>query len=975
MNRHPQRPVYWLGAVLALCVTPISRAPLLAQAGGGIVTGRVIDARSEQPIPNAQVTSEQRGARTDRDGRYRLTGVPAGNRTVLVRMVGYAATSKTLQVAEGLTATADFAIVDQPANLDAVVTTGQGGEISSRRLATPVNVISSETIEAMPVTRVDELLQTKLQGAQIRMTSGQPGTTSIIRTRGINSVNKNSTPVIYIDGVRADNLNTAASQSLNISGARGSGAATSAIADLPLENIEKVEFVPGGAATTIYGSDAANGVIQIFTKKGVAGATRGFFESRSGVETPMTEFLHFKRTGEMLYRNGLTQEYQAGVEGGVAALSYSLSGNQRRAQSHRVFGDNSAFGFRNGLSADIGPRGRYTGSFTYNQSSLPRFRNGNSGGYQSGWFLEGGRSSAFGFDNNIDDLSDADYTKLRTFVRTAESLENYHIFSRQFQTSHGLTFQPMPSLSLKATFGVQNRFSNEKAITTNQFLIATLQQPAGTTNQGSIQNYDRNYTGWTFDVGGQHHADFGKLSMITAAGGQFFRNDDVQVAYTATNVRDGSATLAGAGVTTSTDLAYRLANYGVYAQTNMSWEERYTLELGLRTDKNTSFGSTVGAQTYPKVGLVYSVSSEPWFQEHVSKRVSDLRLRAAYGQAGTFPTAFAGDRTINLNPFLGQQSATFGNPGNAGLKPERTSTREFGADLGLIQNRVVFGLSYYTARTNDALINAPPAPSTGEPSQLTNVGVISNKGLETRMTLVPIDRAAARLTIAAAYNTLKNVVVDMRGTPPFNIGGLSAGSTQNIVQEGFPVGYLRGSKGVFDEAGKVTFVPNSFLGNPTPSKFGNFSATLSLGKHWNFSADGDYQYGAQIISFDRGFRFLYGVKGTENYVPAAALAQFNNDRAAMWLNMMNVFVENSDYVALRHLTGDYRLPERFLLPRTRDVRIGFSISNPLEWATSTFDPETALSGANEQGGPAVGGFNYSTEIRPRTYMLTLRFGF
>src|SRR4030095_1395745 len=154
-----------------------------------------------------------------------------------------------------------------------------------------------------------------------------PGTTSIIRTRGINSVNKNSTPVIYIDGVRADNLNTAATQSLNISGARGSGAATSAIADLPLENIEKVEFVLGGAATTIYGSDAANGVIQIFTKKGVAGATRGFLESRSGIETPMTQFLHFKRTGEMLYRNGLTQEYQAGIEGGVAALSYSLSGN------------------------------------------------------------------------------------------------------------------------------------------------------------------------------------------------------------------------------------------------------------------------------------------------------------------------------------------------------------------------------------------------------------------------------------------------------------------------------------------------------------------------------------------------------------------------------------------------------------------------------------------------------------------------
>jgi hypothetical protein len=243
------------------------------------------------------------------------------------------------------------------------------------------------------------------------------------------------------------------------------------------------------------------------------------------------------------------------------------------------------------------------------------------------------------------------------------------------------------------------------------------------------------------------------------------------------------------------------------------------------------------------------------------------------------------------------------------------------------------------------------------------------------MTLIPIDRSALRVTVTGSYNTLTNVVVDMRGTPPFNIGGLSAGSSQNIVEEGFPVGYLRGSKGVFDSTGRVTFVPNSFLGNPTADKFGNYSATLALGKRVTFSVDGDYQFGAQIISFDKGFRFLYGVKGTEAYVPAAALAQFNNDRAAMWLNMMNVFVENTDFVALRHVTADYRVAERFLPPRTRDMRVGFSISNPYVWTTSTFDPETALSGANEQGGPAVGGFNYSTEIRPRTDMITLRFGF
>jgi hypothetical protein len=257
------------------------------------------------------------------------------------------------------------------------------------------------------------------------------------------------------------------------------------------------------------------------------------------------------------------------------------------------------------------------------------------------------------------------------------------------------------------------------------------------------------------------------------------------------------------------------------------------------------------------------------------------------------------------------------------------------------------------------------------------VGVIANRGLETRVTLVPVDLASVRLTLTGAYNTLHNRMVDMRGTPPFAIGGLSAGSAQNIVEEGFPVGYLRGSKGVFDASGKVTFVPNSYLGNPTADKFGSYSALLSVGKRFTFGADGDYQFGAQAVSFDRGFRFLYGVKGTEKDVPAAALAQFNNNRAAMWLNMMNVFTENTDYVVLRHLTVDYLVPPR-LIPsrvRVRDAKVQFSVTNPFIWAASSFDPEITLSGATEQGGPAVGGFNYSTESRPRTYMITLRFGF
>ena len=968
-------------AAFLVCAPLLASAPSLAGAQTtGTIAGRVTDASTGRPLPGAHVFAEDnrdRVARTDAEGRYRLATVTPGSHTITVRLIGFASRSAPVTVTAGGTATADFPLTSQPLALDALVVTGQGGEISRRRIATTVDVISSEKIEASPAKRIDELLQAQVPGAQIRMTTGQAGATSIIRTRGVTSVSNNSTPVIYVDGVRVDNLNTIATLGLNVSGVRSQGAATSALADLPLDNIDRVEFIPGGAATTLYGSDAANGVIQIFTKRGTEGRPRGYVEARVGYDTPQTQFQFFDRTKDLIYRNGLTQGYSAGIDGGNESITYSASGNIRSSESQRIYGDNRQFGLRNGLSAQLGSKARYDGTVSYNQSNAPRFRNGNSGGYNALWLLEDGRSFAVGFDNNIDAMDADEYAALRTFIQDAERLQDNTVFTRSWTTSHTLSYEPMPSLKTNVTFGVNNRFSKESAIVTNQFLIATKSFPAGTTDRGTISNYERNFTGFTFNAGAQHTAEVGdRLSIITSAGAQLFRNDDAQVQYTATNVRDGAQTVSGAGVTASADVTYRVANYGVYGQTNISLDERYTMELGLRVDKNTAFGENTGAQSYPKVGLVYALSDEPWLRARISERVlSDLRLRAAYGEAGQFPPPFANDRTVAFDAFNGQQAATFGQPGNKELKPERTGTLEFGADVGLFENVATFGLGYYTSRTTDALINAPPAPSTGLPSQLRNIGEISNKGLELRATLTPISRPGLRLTISGAYNTLDNEVVDLNGTPPFAVSGFGASTVQGIVEEGYPVGYLRGAKAIFDEAGKIVEIQQlQYLGKPTPDRFGSFGVTLGLGSRLTLSTSGDYQFGAQQQSFDRAFRFLYGVEGTEDYLPAAAVEQYGT-RAAVWQLAMNRWVENTDYVALRAFTVDYRLEERFLPRLARDARVAFSVQNPWRWASSNWDPETDLATAGDQGGAAIGGYNYATDSAPRTYLLTLRFGF
>src|SRR5690606_9381444 len=172
----------------------------------------------------------------------------------------------------------------------------------------------------IPATRVDQLLQAKLPIAQIRLTGGQAGATSIIRSRGVTSAFVNSTPIIYVDGVRMDNLNTNAA----LSGGSTQGAAISSIADIPLDNIEKIEFINGGAATTLYGSDAANGVIQIITKKGGSEKTDVTVETQMGAETPTADFLFFNRTKDLLFETGFFQKHRVAVNGGQGKFGYSF---------------------------------------------------------------------------------------------------------------------------------------------------------------------------------------------------------------------------------------------------------------------------------------------------------------------------------------------------------------------------------------------------------------------------------------------------------------------------------------------------------------------------------------------------------------------------------------------------------------------------------------------------------------------------
>lgn len=962
--------------LVAIALAALS-GPIFAQENGAI-QGRVTSRFSAQPLSGVQVVVEGSNLSTlsAADGTYRITGVAAGQYTVVATRIGFGRGSSTVAVSSGTVATLDFQLEEQAMELDAIVVTGQGSAISRRRLSTNIDVVSEEMIANSPATRLDQLLQTALPSVQVRLSSGQPGATSVTRGRGPVSASRATTPVIYVDGVRVDNLNGMAELSMNVSGNRRQGTQTSSIADIPLENIERIEYVPGGAATTLYGSDAANGVIQIFTKKGTPGPTRLSVETELGMESPIEKAFFFPQTADLLYRNGMTQQYRVSGDGGGDNVTWSFSGSMQDREGYRI--DNNAsrsYQARTGLQATLSEKVRYTGSFGFGWNHYDRTRDGNAGGYTPLWLLEGGRIFALGFNNKLNESTAGELNELRDFLTEAERLQNYRVQVKRFQMSHGFRWEARDDLTFNTTVGLDSRTSNERAIVTNEFLIHTRVQPAGTDNRGTISSYDRNFLGLTMEATGQHRFERGSFSVVTAAGGQLFRNEDDQSARVAQNVRDGSETIRGAGVTQADDFFAELVNYGVYVQQNYGFLDRYFIDVGLRADGNSAFGSNVGWQYFPKVGFSYDLSSESFFADNVpSSIISGLRLRGNFGVAGNFPPPFANDRTVSFASYLGQQTASFGQPGNADLKPEKTETLEFGAEISALSGRVTLQANWYDATTNDALFLVPSPPSSGEGTQLRNVGKISNTGIELQLAadIIRSDDLSARLTLA--YNTLNNEVVDAGGSPVFGISGFSSSTVETVVQEGWTLGAIRGTSSTLNADGSIASTKLlQYLGKPLPDAFGSMGLEVTLRNNLRLSADADWQMGAQMHSFNRQFRYLYGI--TDPNLPAALLSANPGPIRGNWLNLTNFFVEDTDYLRVRNISASYSLSPDLFGGWSNGIDVTVALQNPLGWWTSSFDPESDHSGAASQGAATVGGFNYASDPTPRAFLTSVRIRF
>ena len=909
------------------------------------VTGSVLD-ETGLPLPGATVLEQgtSNGTTTDFDGNFSIEIAEGSN--LEISFIGYATKIIPLGSED------NYTVNLEPSNeLTEVIVTGQGSGIERRKLSTTVDVLNEKDIDKLPATQIDQLLQSTAPSAQIRLSSGQPGTASIIRTRGALSAATSSTPVVIVDGIRVDNLNSNP-QLANDTG----GADISALADIPIESIERIEYIKGGAATTLYGADAANGVIQIITKKGKAGTSNVYFETRVGAITGTDDYLKYARTAEAIFETGIMNEYRFGMNGGTEVSTYNFSGSIYKDDSFNDINEQIRRNLSFGFTRNINDKLKYQASMSYVNMDSNLDYNANTSFSRFSAFEGGGRG-------NLDEMDDATWeTELERSRNIASAVDVKNRVNR-FTASNKFTYDFGSNIVANLTTGIDFRNFTQQENSTNQMQIYQGSIPAGTANRASIDRLVRNNFILTSDLNFTHRGSIDNFEFVTIAGAQFFRTTDRQNLVSGSGGVDGSVSVNTFPTKTSEDFILENANYGMYFLENVGIYDVAFLEFGGRFDYNTASGENVSSLFLPKVGITYNISDHGFYKNSsIANILNSVKIRANYGEATNYAGAFASDRTFGLESFLGQPALRFANPGNPDLKSEIVQTSEFGLELGLLENRIRLSGTYYKGVTKDALFTPTQPPSSGLLNQIQNIGEIENTGVELALNATIIQKNDHNLNIMLSYNNNENTVTTMGGSAPFVVGGFTV--IGSWVEEGQSLGYLRGTEAVPNGDGTYSFNPNTPLGKTFAPNFGSVSLNYSWDK-LNFFMSGDYQTGGEIVDLSFLLRHLRGVDNTG--IPDDLVGTTSP------FNYVNYFTFKNDFFKIRNIGVTYNFGE--VANVFSNIRVGFTATNPFNWTTGLWDPETTGSGIGTQNGFSSGGFYYGTESAPRTFITSFRFEF
>lgn len=792
---------------------------LAAQASAGTISGRVTDASNGTPLIGAslRVGGTQIGAQTADDGKYTIRGVPAGTVRLQVNRIGYEAKTVTITVTANQTVTADVTLGQAAFSLSEVVVTVTGAQKKAEIANTVASIDVSAKAEVTSANSLGQLLSGQAAGVQV-ISAGAAGGGSRIRIRGQSSLSLGNSPVVYVDGIK-----------VNSEATTGSATRSSRFDDINPDEIETIDVLKGPAAATLYGTEAANGVINITTKKGKSGQTRWAFFGENSVSKDQ-EAGHYRDLWISFQKNAngtlsqclLTSVATGGcridstfhsnvlnvpgltpiVNGSVGKFGGQVSGGSERNQ-YFVSGEyNRELGPYKMPQAEISRLEKERGAAVpYNQiypnadgrvnlrANLSTQLSSKADVNISTGYLARANRQPQNEDNSVGLMVDALGGLARTDLFQKRSstdsiaLNGYRsypmgdIFAQErneninrFTQAVNARYYPLSWLSTRANLGFDYTLLETKN------LIRFDQGPFGeTTRSGSISDTRTENSQYTLDVGATGtFSPRNSITSKTSGGLQYYRTYNDQSGSSGQNFTPGATQVSQGAIQSATSGTDLTITMGSYAEQVFSFNDRAFLTGRVRYDGNSSFGKSFKGVFYPGLGLSWLASDESFFPHR--DWLNTLRLRATYGASGVQPTTTGAARffssTTGTISGVDQPGVQLGALGNAKLKPEYSGEFETGFDVTMFSNKTTFEFTYYNKKTKDAIISRPLAPSVaGLTSIFDNLGSIRNQGMEVTLNQRVIENSQASFEIQVTGSTNKNRILTLgEGVTPVFTG-------------------------------------------------------------------------------------------------------------------------------------------------------------------------------------------------------------
>lgn len=740
------------------------------------VSGRVTSSDDGTPLPgvSVQIKGTTRGTTTDSDGNFRIA--VSDNARLVFSFIGYDAQ----ELAVGNRSNLSVLLKSNAAELSEVVVTGYGGAMSKREITGSIAKVKGQAIENMPVQSFDRALQGRAAGVQISSANGIPGGAVQVRIRGVGSISAGTEPLYIVDGVQLNSQRTSSFTSSN------------PLSFLNPNDIESIEILKDAAAASIYGSQAANGVILVTTKKGKAGKTQfnvnvygTLVEPLKFVDVLNTQQWIQVRTEAVLNANpALTVDAARRSVLGSVRLSQELTDAEiaalptydwQRAGLQRGGGQNYEFSVNGGndkttffisaayndqdaslINVDF-KRGTSAINLTHKVNSKLTLeqkvnlstvtQRGQFGSPNGGTFL-GAAAFAGPLILPMNRIYNDDGTYFGTPatgglagilnqnpIQVAEQNQiqatiNQAVgsLSATYRINDFLTFRPFAGIDYRATKGVY--FSDPR--TADGFNV-----------RGRVQNQYDQIVNFLGNATLNYNRTFADKHQVGVLVGAEYRSD----------VRDGFS-LSAENLPTP---EFRYANSAtnpistggfwtgyrknaVFGNLKYEYDNRYVINLIGRYDGSSRFGRDTRYGFFPSAAVSWLISEEGFLKNSTS--VSLVKLRASYGSTGN-------DQLVGNFPSLGLFGGGYGYNGNAGMAPEqlanpnlrweRNVTTNLGLDFGFFNNRISGAIDVFNRDSRDLLLFRPIPNTNGYDDIAENLGAVRNRGIELELNTVNLN--------------------------------------------------------------------------------------------------------------------------------------------------------------------------------------------------------------------------------------------